>query len=43
MIIGRRTFSAALNAASYFERHMQPVIIGEPTGGRPNARATKHR
>jgi tetratricopeptide (TPR) repeat protein len=37
LIIGRRTYSAAQNATSYFERHLQPVIIGEPTGGRPNS------
>lgn len=37
VIIGRRTFSAALNAACYFERHMNPVFVGEPTGGKPNS------
>jgi tetratricopeptide (TPR) repeat protein len=37
VIIGRRTFSAAMNAAAYFERHMKPIFVGEPTGGRPNS------
>jgi hypothetical protein len=37
VIIGRRTFSAAMNAAAYFERHLEPIFIGEPTGGKPNS------
>lgn len=37
VIIGRRTFSAAQNSVSYFERHLNPIFVGEPTGGRPNA------
>jgi len=37
VIIGRRTFSAAMNASSYLERHLSPIFIGEPTGGKPNA------
>ena len=37
VIIGRRTFSAAMNAVSYFGRYTQAVFVGEPTGGRPNA------
>ena len=37
VIIGRRTFSAAMNAAVSFERHMQPIFVGEPTGGKPNS------
>jgi hypothetical protein len=37
IIIGPRTFSAALNAASYFQRDLHTVFVGEPTGGKPNA------
>ena len=37
VIIGRRTFSAAENAAAYLERHLHPVFVGEPTGGKPNS------
>lgn len=37
LITGRRTFSAAMSAAAYFERHLKPIVVGEPTGGRPNS------
>jgi tetratricopeptide (TPR) repeat protein len=37
VIIGRRTFSAAMNAVSYFARFTNAVFVGEPTGGKPNA------
>ncbi len=37
VIIGRRTFSAAMNAAVSFERHMKPIFVGEPTGGKPSS------
>jgi hypothetical protein len=37
VIIGPRTFSAALNAADYFQRDLHAIFIGEPTGGKPNA------
>lgn len=37
VIIGRRTFSAAMNAASYFGRFTKAIFVGEPTGGKPNA------
>ncbi|HVT13841.1 MAG TPA: tetratricopeptide repeat protein [Fimbriimonadaceae bacterium] len=37
LIVGRRTFSAAMNAASYFKRFFDPTFVGEPTGGKPNA------
>ncbi len=37
VIIGRRTFSAAMNAVSYFGRFTKAVFVGEPTGGKPNA------
>ncbi len=35
-IIGRRTFSAAMNLASDLENHTSTVFVGEPTGSRPN-------
>ena len=37
VIIGPRTFSAALNSAAYFERNLNAIFVGEPTGGRPNS------
>jgi hypothetical protein len=37
VIIGRRTFSAAENAVSYFGRFTKAIFVGEPTGGKPNA------
>jgi hypothetical protein len=36
VIIGRRTFSAAQNAATLFERHTEAIFVGEPTGSNPN-------
>ncbi|HEX8737447.1 MAG TPA: tetratricopeptide repeat protein [Pyrinomonadaceae bacterium] len=36
VIIGRRTFSAAQNAATFFERYTNAVFVGEPTGSSPN-------
>ena len=36
IIIGRRTFSAAQNTATYFEHLTNAIFIGEPTGSRPN-------
>ncbi len=36
VIIGRRTFSAAQNTATYIERHTRAIFIGEPTGSSPN-------
>lgn len=35
VVIGRRTFSAAQNAAGYFERSTNATFIGEPTGSSP--------
>lgn len=35
-IIGRETFSAAMNCANWIEEHTRTLFIGEPTGGRPN-------
>lgn len=36
VLIGRATFSAAVVLAAEFERYTGAVIMGEPTGGRPN-------
>jgi len=36
IIIGRRVFSAAQNAAAYFERFTNAIFVGEPTGSSPN-------
>jgi len=36
VVIGRRTFSAAMNLAVDLERHTRALFVGEPTGARPN-------
>ncbi len=36
VLIGRKTFSAAMNACAWLERHVHPVFIGEPSGASPN-------
>ena len=36
IIIGRRVYSAAQNATSYFERFTNATFVGEPTGSSPN-------
>ena len=36
IVIGRRTFSAAQNAATLLERHTEAIFVGEPTGSSPN-------
>ncbi|MEP6635424.1 MAG: tetratricopeptide repeat protein [Acidobacteriota bacterium] len=36
VVIGRRTFSAAQNTVSFFERHTNAIFVGEPTGSSPN-------
>jgi len=36
IIIGRRTYSAAQNAATYFDRDTNAIFVGEPTGSSPN-------
>jgi tetratricopeptide (TPR) repeat protein len=36
VIIGRRTFSAAQNAATFIERYTNATFVGEPTGSSPN-------
>ncbi|HEX3721575.1 MAG TPA: hypothetical protein VHV31_02225 [Nitrolancea sp.] len=37
VIIGRRTFSAAQNAATMIEQHTNAIFVGEPTGSSPNS------
>jgi len=37
VIIGRRTFSAAGNAAAYIQRQTNAIFVGEPTGAKPNS------
>jgi hypothetical protein len=37
VIIGRRTFSAAGNAAAYIQRETNAIFVGEPTGTKPNS------
>ena len=36
ILIGRRTFSAAMNFVTLLDRHANPIFIGEPTGSSPN-------
>ncbi len=36
VIVGRRTFSAAMNLASELETRADAIFVGEPTGSRPN-------
>jgi hypothetical protein len=36
VIIGRKTFSAAMCCAAEIERHTQAIFVGEPTGSSPN-------
>ena len=36
-IVGRETFSAAMNLANQLERFTNVTFIGEPTGGKPNS------
>jgi len=36
IIVGRRTFSAAQNTATYFEHLTNAIFVGEPTGSQPN-------
>jgi hypothetical protein len=36
VITGRRTYSAAQNTATYFERFTNATFVGEPTGSSPN-------
>src|SRR5262249_3854827 len=37
VLIGRRTYSAAQNMATYFERYTNATFVGEPTGSSPNS------
>ncbi len=36
VLIGRRTFSAAVNFSTELEENTNAIFVGEPTGGRPN-------
>ncbi len=36
VIIGRRTFSAAQNMASFLDLHTEAIFVGEPTGSSPS-------
>jgi hypothetical protein len=36
VIVGRQTFSAAMNGATDIERHTNAIFVGEPTGSSPN-------
>jgi hypothetical protein len=36
VIIGRQTFSAAMNCAAEIERNTNAIFVGEPTGSSPN-------
>jgi Peptidase family S41 len=36
VIIGRETFSAAMTNATDFRRETEAILVGEPTGARPN-------
>jgi hypothetical protein len=36
VMIGRKTFSAALHCATWIEMNAHPVFVGEPTGAAPN-------
>ncbi len=36
VIVGRNTFSAAMNTSTLIERHTNAIFVGEPTGSSPN-------
>lgn len=36
VIVGRSTFSAAMNTSTLIERHTNAIFVGEPTGSSPN-------
>jgi tetratricopeptide (TPR) repeat protein len=36
VIVGRQTFSAAMNGATEIERYTNAIFVGEPTGSSPN-------
>ena len=36
VVVGRRTFSAAQNGATFIERNTNAIFVGEPTGSSPN-------
>jgi len=42
-IVGRSTFSAAQFVVNDLERYTEAVLVGEPTGGKPNAHSDSRR
>lgn len=42
VLIGRHTFSAAMTNASDFRRETEALLVGEPTGARPNGYQELH-
>ncbi len=36
VVVGRNTFSAAMNTSTLIERHTNAIFVGEPTGSSPN-------
>jgi hypothetical protein len=42
VITGRRTFSAAMTNVTDFRRETEAIIVGEPTGARPNGYQENH-
>jgi hypothetical protein len=43
VLIGRRTFSAAMMLVTDLERHTNAIFVGEPTGGSPNGYGDSRR
>ncbi len=36
VVVGRRTFSAAMNGVAQIDKYREPIFVGEPTGSSPN-------
>jgi hypothetical protein len=43
VLIGPKSFSAAVSLGVLLEQHAEPVFVGEPTGGRPNGHGNPSR
>lgn len=43
MIIGRQTYSAAMSNATDFRKETHAILVGEPTGARPNGFQESYR
>jgi C-terminal processing protease CtpA/Prc len=43
VIIGRQTYSAAMSNATDFRRETNAILVGEPTGARPNGYQESYR